>query len=898
MIKKLSKRIVSIATLSILFIACVVGSVMTLFKGTAVAESVTLPYSVAAEDNVTLTSLDGASSMTNWSWNVEIKIADATKTSPGVDATYGHSFSFVDSNDGYLINGYRIFNAMQFETPIAVDEIKGLSFEVMLTNYNMGNSNDSVTPYGYFNDAEANKFLWGGTGIRLLGAENTGDKSILLDPYFTQGELTNWVISGSDLEALANSQGYITGFRIAGSFNTRGYKAPAYAPVLYIKSVKTLETVTVTYKAGETVLKTIEVAKGYEPAENLTGLRPGYTLNGWKTESGADYTDFTTPLTENLVLYGDFVKGSSALGYAQAENDTVVLTELAGKSDAYGSDPITAATKKNVAIAGDTATFDMGAWEYSISKALVFNVPVKAEDIGALTFNINFRYYYYNDLVGKNGQDYETENSDGSPIGYNGYNDHTFNGLNCNNTFINEDTGIHILGMENIGTSSVMLDPYFPMSTWSEWTISGADLEKLANADGYITGFRIASLMTFNRYSNLIGVSFQMKDVKAYAKTTVTYMDGEEPVKTSVLAYGKDTVENLVLQDHDGYEFIGWQKDGADFTDFTTPVTEDIVLTAKWNDTLHLVTYMVDGSPVSEERKAGTINLLAEQTMADKKFIGWTTDDTNLTNLYKAGSEYEITDAVTFYAVGIDISMIRGASARQMGEQNSKNGIRFQAEILASDIARLDSYFIAKGMIISPAQYWTEKEFTLANHDEDTTPINDVTIERDSWASGSTENYKRISGTLLKLHASNYSIVFGARAYMVFTDSNNNNIIVYTDYNPTDNARSMYQVAIAHIQDLPEEKDECLAYVDGVGDVNFDGAVVSKACSDATYTAEGAMQEGTVTLTFSSAVYSVIVNGVRLSSSASVELTINSVVYTASTVVIEGNTATFTVVAK
>ncbi|MBR1867756.1 MAG: hypothetical protein IJ800_04155, partial [Clostridia bacterium] len=68
--------------------------------------------------------------------------------------------------------------------------------------------------------------------------------------------------------------------------------------------------------------------------------------------------------------------------------------------------------------------------------------------------------------------------------------------------------------------------------------------------------------------------------VKYARKTyTVTYLNGEETIKTESVKYGKTASGATVEHDENEWK-LAWEKGGATY-DLTTPVTEDITLTAK-----------------------------------------------------------------------------------------------------------------------------------------------------------------------------------------------------------------------------------------------------------------------------------------------------------------------------
>lgn len=82
----------------------------------------------------------------------------------------------------------------------------------------------------------------------------------------------------------------------------------------------------------------------------------------------------------------------------------------------------------------------------------------------------------------------------------------------------------------------------------------------------------------------------------------------------------------------EGHAFVSWTLDGADY-DFSTPVTSDITLTAKW-DPLCLVKFVdADGNTISEQYVAKGDNAVApteNPTKPGEEFLGWNEDFTNV----------------------------------------------------------------------------------------------------------------------------------------------------------------------------------------------------------------------------------------------------------------------------
>lgn len=113
---------------------------------------------------------------------------------------------------------------------------------------------------------------------------------------------------------------------------------------------------------------------------------------------------------------------------------------------------------------------------------------------------------------------------------------------------------------------------------------------------------------------------------------TVTFNPDNGTEKTTKKVKKDDTVEKPETDPtKPGYRFMGWYpEDGTSAYDFTTKVTADITLTAKWAETAFTVTFDTDGGSevepqtVAENEKA---EKPADPTKSGYKFAGWYLDD-------------------------------------------------------------------------------------------------------------------------------------------------------------------------------------------------------------------------------------------------------------------------------
>ncbi len=526
-----------------------------------------LTYSLAVSDDVQLTELGGASEITN-----SVNGPDKTKTAI---STIEKGAPTLNPDGSYTFNfnewGYAISTAFNFAEPIQADSVNGLAFKIKLTEnqtYSKDNTDGSKMGYGYYNIRQwgmNNKFFWDSVGIHILGAENTGDKSILLDPFFELSDGTSWgnlIIKGDDLVKLADADGYISGFRLAGGFCHAFFGLRGY-PIITVGEIKTVEFATITYKDGDKVLKTSQSAIGLEGVENYKPTKIGYSFIGWETEVGADFTDFTSPVTADLTLVAKFEPGNTINEYRIIDAVTATfdgsktITGIDGDNAMGGyEDPTQAFNIANKNSDVDTSsgylTYPIHNWGYCIYKVSMFTTPVKADEIDALSFRVKAHLSSSSTYGGWDGA-----------------------------KFANEAEGIWFLGADSLGEKGdgILLDPYIKQDEWIYLTFSGDELLKLADADGYIRGFRVAASTidgtgtgqaVYNPVGGVLQANIMIDEVIVNISRTITYKDGSNTLKTE---NGFSFVSQVdYVPTKEGYVFCGWLDTQYNFVPLGTPV--------------------------------------------------------------------------------------------------------------------------------------------------------------------------------------------------------------------------------------------------------------------------------------------------------------------------------------
>ena len=403
------------------------------------------------------------------------------------------------------------------------------SFETALTNANNAAASLDVTQTDVDNAKSAletakNNLVKRGDKTSLNTAIANA-KKLPQENYTTESwqSLTN-VLNGTVKDVINNPDA--TEADISGAENAL---STAVAGLVKI-------TVTVTFNPDNgSEASTVPVDKGDKVTEPAKPVKDGYKFDGWFTEDSDTKFDFNTPITADITLTAGWTE-------SQGEDEPTTYTVTFVFNDGTTADD-TKTVNNGETVSEPTApsrtgyTFD-GWFTDDSETAFKFNTPITADitltakwtkvqgDDNTTTYTVTFNYD-----DGTTADDTQTVNSD--------------------------------------ETVSEPAPPTRTGYSFDGWFANGSDtsfdFSTPITADIVLT-----AKWTKNNVSATFTVTFNYNDEGATQNTTLNLNNGDmitkpqEPTRT-------------------GYTFDGWFADGSDTSfDFSTPITSDIVLTARW----------------------------------------------------------------------------------------------------------------------------------------------------------------------------------------------------------------------------------------------------------------------------------------------------------------------------
>lgn len=307
---------------------------------------------------------------------------------------------------------------------------------------------------------------------------------------------------------------------------------------------------TVTFMDGETELKSEEVVESRSIASYPATAKEGFTFLGWFTDATLETPWVDAPITEDVTLYAGYeaIDGTLVVdtySFASLANATTYVTE---PTDILVNDMTFTRLNANISATGDVRGIVLGIRSGNGWNSPYLQLAQKLEGAYKVVFNVT-----------------------------NWTSDARFN----LETFAE---GIYIQTSTD-GTTWVD-GPNFK-DAWVVDDLAQNKIELLLEGDVYVRLF-VRSAGTQESFSlRLIVTSVEVHSyVELEEPVTVTFDQnfGEAEPVVVTLSSGDLAVEPAAPS-RSGFDFLGWfEVEATEAFDFTTPITTDIVLEARWEE--------------------------------------------------------------------------------------------------------------------------------------------------------------------------------------------------------------------------------------------------------------------------------------------------------------------------
>ncbi|MBQ4053168.1 MAG: hypothetical protein IJD33_02390, partial [Clostridia bacterium] len=179
------------------------------------------------------------------------------------------------------------------------------------------------------------------------------------------------------------------------------------------------------------------------------------------------------------------------------------------------------------------------------------------------------------------------------------------------------------------------------------------------------------------------------------------------------------------------------------------------------------------------------------EVKAGEVFLGWKNTVTG--ELYPAYSFFKKQAGENYEAVVISFDTIDGASVRLDTSENGQSGIRF---ITAFDYEAVQGYVQSFGTLIAYTDTLNEvgKEFTIENY-EGVDTFAKVANQKGTFEYTDKDGVKYEVYSMALVDIKNYSKSYSARGYLVVEYADGSTQTIYSDFDATNNSRSIQQVA-------------------------------------------------------------------------------------------------------
>lgn len=178
----------------------------------------------------------------------------------------------------------------------------------------------------------------------------------------------------------------------------------------------------------------------------------------------------------------------------------------------------------------------------------------------------------------------------------------------------------------------------------------------------------------------------------------------------------------------------------------------------------------------------------AAATDAGKVFLGYKS---------AAGKLYGVDSLVkkggTYQPLVISYDTINGASVR-VDSEAGQSGIRFQTLFNPTEYEAVKDYIKSFGTLIAYTDTLTKGDFTIENYAGDAT-FAKVQNTKGTFEYTDKEDNVYVAYSMALVNIQDYTRAYSARGYLVVEYADGTTATVYTDYNATDNSRSIAEVA-------------------------------------------------------------------------------------------------------
>ena len=422
---------------------------------------------------------------------------------------------------------------------------------------------------------------------------------------------------------------------------------------------------TFTVKAGETVL------------EPTAPVKEGYTLKGWTKDRSVQY-DFTVAVTEDIVLYAMWEKKAGvtkehtvtfmALGGAFADGtDVQSFMVKDGTTVRKPQDPV------KVGFTFQEWTLDGAAYDFTatVTKDIVLKAQWEKVDPNMTEYTVTFMALGGAFADGSDVQTFtvkagETVLEPTAPVkeGYTLKGWKKAGGAEYNfSDRVNADLVLYAVWEKE---QSVTVQHKVVFVATGGTFADGKNRMKFKVADGTVLTqpekptradfifrqwmLRGAAYDFAQPVKEDLVLEAQWAPNQGIETFTVTFMaNGGAPEPLAQIVKKDGTAQKPIDVKKEGFTLKGWTKDGAVY-DFSTQVTADIVLKAKWEKddpsmTTHIVTYVANGGKFADGSERMEVEV-ANRTLANRP-----TDPVKkgsaLTRWTLNGAEYDFTQEVT-----------------------------------------------------------------------------------------------------------------------------------------------------------------------------------------------------------------------------------------------------------